>query len=204
MILAFILGCAWSGLAQEQRCQSFSFKAELSENESFLRELGGGIWFTVYPADGSWTIRIGPGREPKGPFDIGWSLDWAWTPEWQLGPTHDHDADAAMKFSPRHLWFAVADKEYQRLRASQRRELSSDSKVVESGEHDSGKVVAEIQKGLATVVISEYRLSEVKKEKGRDVVSATLTVTVNTPSSFPLVGAVPHTCPTERPGSPHP
>ena len=109
-----------------------------------------------------------------------------------------------MKSSPRHLWFAVTDKEYQRLRAAQHREMSSDSRVLESGEHNSNKVVAEIEKGLATVVISKYRLSEAHKEKGDGVVSATLAVTVNTPSTFPLVGAVSGACPTAGAASSHP
>ena len=203
-VLAFALACVWSASAQQHRCQFVSFTVELSENQKFERELGGSIWFTVSPDDGSWTMRIGPGREPRGPLDLGWSLDRSWTPEWQLGQTYERDAEAAMKSSPRHLWFAVTNGEYSRLRTAQFREMSSDSRVVLSGENDSGKVMAEIHKGLATVVISGYRLSDTQRGKRRNVLSAMLKVVVNTPSDFPLIEAVPCACPTEQPASPHP
>jgi len=105
-----------------------------------------------------------------------------------------------MKDSPRHLWFALTEKDFERLTAAR------------SGEHDPDKVIVEIPKGLATVVISDYRLSEPHEKGkwhapgntlvGRDVVSVSVEVTVNTPLTFPLSEAVASACPSDSPGAP--
>ncbi len=197
--LALILGCSWSLWAQDQGCQSVSFVVKLAETQTFQRELGNGIRFGVYPSDGYWTMRIGPDRKPETSLDVSWSLDDKVTSEWLLGSPF-FDAGESMKDSPRHLWFALTEKGFERLTAARR------------GAHDPDKVIVEIPKGLAMVVISDYRLSE-RHEKGkwhapgntlvgRDVVSVSLEVTVNTPLTLPLSEAVASACPSDSPGAP--
>lgn len=200
LILAVVICTSEPLLAQEKACRSISFSASVSETARYSREIGEGLWITVYPNSiypgGSWTVRIGQGEQPDGRLDIGWSLDRAWNAEWELGPTQGRDAEAAMKRSPRELWFAVSRSDLKRLRAAQFRQVSSDIRVIESGESDPDKVIAEIPKGLATVRIYDYNLSEPQKERGRQVTSLAFVVTVTTPSSFQLLGGVPSECRT--------
>ena len=198
-IVAVVLGLACSASTQDSRCQSISFIAELSARHKFEHELGSGVWFTASPNDHAWRMRIGPGRELTGSSDSGWSLDYFRHDEWHLGRTRDLNVDEAMKASPRRLWFAITEKDHRRLSAALQRLMSSNTRVIFSGESDPGKVIDEIPKGLATVVISDYHLSEPQKDGWQGVASAKLTITVNTPSTFPLIDGVPCACPTERP-----
>jgi hypothetical protein len=211
-IFALILGCSWSLLAQDRGCQSVLFTAKLADTQTFEHELGNGIWFVVYPSDGYWTIRIGRGRKPENSSDLGWSLDDELTSKWLLGSDF-FDAAGSMKESPRHLWFALTEKDFELLTAA-RQYVSGKSthSDVQSGEHDPDKVIAEIPKGLVTVVITDYQLSEPREKGkwhdaarpnvGRDVASVSFEVTVNTPPLFPLTGAVACACPSEMPDAP--
>lgn len=99
-----------------------------------------------------------------------------------------------MKSSPRELWFAVSKSDLQRLRTAQFRQTSSNSRVAFSGESDPGKVIAEIPKGLASVSILDYRLTESETGKRREIVSVAFKVTVQVPAGFPLLNGVPATC----------
>jgi hypothetical protein len=188
----------WPLLAQVKPCQSISFSATVSGTERYSREIGGGLWFAVYPDSiypgGSWTVRIGQGEKPEGRLDVGWSLDRAWTSEWELGPVKGRDAQAAMKLSPRELRFAVSKSNLERLRAAQFRQISSDFRLIESGESDPNKVIAEIPKGLASVRISDYRLSEPQKDGIQQIISVSIAVTITTPSSLQLLGGGPSEC----------
>lgn len=185
-------------LSQVDTCHSVSFAASVSGTETFAREIGGGLWFTVfsdtiYPG-GGWTMRIGEGQNPKERLDIGWALNRAWIADWELGPTQGRDADTAMKASPRQLWFALSKSDLKRLREAQYRQTSNDSRVAFTGEIDPGKLIAEIPKGLVSVSIVEYRLSEADKNRG--LASVALRVTIVVPGSFPLLNSVPASCPS--------
>ena len=199
LVFMLVLCCTWPLLAQ-QECDSVTFAAKLTPNQKFKYNIGNDIWFIAYPDKAYWTIKIGPGREPNEPLDIGWSLDGGWNPEWQLGPTRGLDAKAAMEYSPRRLWFATNEKDFKRLKDAQFRALSSDSYVAFGGENDPGKVIAEIPKGMAEVTISGFHVTDPKDGK-REVDSASLMVRIILPHTFQLQGAKPSSCPTEKPPS---
>jgi len=199
--LAIVSG-TWPLLAQGKPCQSSSFSATVSGTDRYTKEIGYGLWITVYPDSlypgGSWTVRIGEGDSPKERFDLGWSLARAWNPEWELGPA-GIDAETAMKLSPRQLWFAVSYRDLRRLREAQFRQTSSDSRIAFSGESDPDKVIEAIPKGLASVRISDYRLSEPKKDGRRAILAITFAVTITVPADFPLLGGVPNECVVFKP-----
>jgi hypothetical protein len=178
--------------AQRRSCHSTVFEAHLSGGNRYEHELGKDIWFSAFPDKGRWTMRVGPGREQTHRFDVGWSLDWSWNEDWELGSTHGRTSEAAMRSSPRRLWFALSEADYRRLIAARRQELSSDSRVVFSKEsfEDAKK---SISKGLAEVSILDYSLSDTEE----NIVSATLRVKVVTPTSFPLTNSAHCECPSE-------
>jgi len=158
------------------------------------------MWFTVfsdsiYPG-GSWTMRIGDGKNPRERLDIGWAFNRGWTENWELGATRGRDAETAMKSSPRQLWFATTKIDFDRLREAQYRQASSDSRVSFSGGSDPGNVISIIPKGLASVSIVDYRLSEPEAGNRREVVSVAFKVTIIVPASFPLSNGVPAACPS--------
>jgi hypothetical protein len=199
-VFALMTSAGFTSYAQAKPCMAVSFSASVSGTEKYVREIGGGLWFTVYGdtlnPGGSWTMRIGEGQSQTERFDIGWSLGRGWTENWELGPTRGRDAEAAMKLSPRLLWFAISKSDLERLRAAQYRQISSNSRVIFSGESDPNKVIASIPKGLVSVSIIEYRLTEPEMGKKREVVSVAFSVTVTVPTGFPLLDGVSATCPS--------
>jgi hypothetical protein len=199
IILALVGGTSSSLHSQVNACRSVSFSGFVNGTDTFAHEIGGGIWFTVfsdsiYPG-GSWTMRIGEGKNPQERYDIGWGLKRGLPPEWELGADYKHDAETAMKSSPRELWFAVSRSDVTRLRAAQYRQTSSDSRVAFANESDPGKVIAEVPKGLASVSIVDYRLTEADTGKRREIVSVAFNVTVIVPQGVPLLNGVPAACP---------
>ena len=197
--VALLVGTSSRLPSQVDPCHSVSFTASVSGTETIAREIGGGLWFTVfsdsiYPG-GGWTMRIGEGQNPKERLDIGWGLNRAWMADWELGPTQGRDADTAMKLSPRQLWFAVSKSDLRQLREAQFKQTSNDSRVAFTGENDPGKVIASIPKGLASVSIIDYRLTEPETGKKRQVASVSFKVTLAVPASFPLLNGVSAACP---------
>lgn len=190
LVLLVALASTASTSDQKAACHSTGFEANLSAGERFEHELGEGIWFSAFPDTGRWTLRIGPGREQADRFDIGWSLDFSWNENWELGSSHAGNAQTAMRASPRRLWFLVREADYRRLRAAQRQEMSSNTRVNYSKEF-SKDVLKSIPKALAEVAILDYRLNGSKE----DIVSATLSVKVVAPTTFPLRNAAPCECP---------
>jgi len=199
-LLALVVGTGLPLHSQVKACRSVSFAGSVNGTDTFVHEIGGGVWFTVfsdsiYPG-GWWTMRIGEGKNPQKRYDIGWGLKRGSPSEWELGADDKHDAETAMKSSPRELWFAVSRNDVTRLRAAQYRQTSSDSRVAFTGENDPGKVIASIPKGLASASIIDYRLTEPESGKKRELASVSFRVTVAVPVSFPLLNGLPASCPS--------